>query len=69
MVETANDALAKLAELTEAGHAEVVAKDMSGAIIGPGTLRAEADRAVMGHPPAGRAEAEGEVQGRESERP
>ena len=43
VVETANDALTKLAELTEAGHAEVAAKDLSGAIIGLGTLQAEAD--------------------------
>ena len=43
VVETAVDALAKLAELTEAGHSEVLAKDLSGAIIGLTTLQAEAD--------------------------
>lgn len=31
VVETAADAPAKLAELTEAGHSEVAAKDLSGA--------------------------------------
>jgi hypothetical protein len=36
---------AKLAELTEAGHSEVAAKDMSGAMIGLTTLQAEADNA------------------------
>lgn len=45
VVETAKDALAKLAELTEAGHSEVAAKDMSGAVIGLGNLQAEADDA------------------------
>jgi len=44
-LETAKDALAKLAELTEAGHSEVAAKDMSGAVIGLGNLQAEADDA------------------------
>ena len=45
MVETANDAVAKLAELTEAGLSGVSAKDMSGAIIVLRTLQAEADDA------------------------
>ena len=45
VVETAKDALAKLAELTEAGHSEVAARDMSGAMIGLTTLQAEADKA------------------------
>jgi hypothetical protein len=45
VVETAKDALAKLAELTEAGHFEVVARDMSGAMIGLTTLQAEAEDA------------------------
>ena len=45
VVETAKDALAKLAELTEDGHSEVAAKDVSGAIIGLRTLQAEAEDA------------------------
>jgi hypothetical protein len=45
VVETAKDALAKLAELTEVGHSEVTAKDMSGAIIDLTTLQAEANDA------------------------
>ena len=54
VVETAKDALAKLAELTEAGHSEVVARDMAGAMIGLTTLQAEADKHRNGesHPPA-----------------
>jgi hypothetical protein len=39
------DALAKLAELTEVGHSEVTANDMSGAIIDLTTLQAEANDA------------------------
>lgn len=41
--ETAKDALAKLAELSEAGHAEVEAKDMAGALIELATLQADAE--------------------------
>ena len=43
VVETAKDALAKLAELTESGHTEVAARDLTGAIIGLTALQAEAD--------------------------
>jgi hypothetical protein len=46
VVETAKDALAKFAELTEVGHSEVTARDiMSGAIVGLASLQAEADDA------------------------
>jgi hypothetical protein len=42
VVETAQDALAKFAELTEVGHSEVTARDiMSGAIIGLTSLQTE----------------------------
>ncbi len=42
VVETAKDALAKLAELTESGHTDVTAKDLLGAVIDPPTLQSEA---------------------------
>jgi hypothetical protein len=48
VVETAKDALAKLAELTEVGHSEIAARDMSGAMIGLTTLQAEADEVPSG---------------------
>lgn len=45
VVESAKEALAKLAELTECGHTEVAAKDLSGIVIELSTLQAEADQA------------------------
>lgn len=45
VVETAKDALAKLAELTESGHTDVVPRDLSGTVIGLTTLQAMADKA------------------------
>lgn len=44
VIETAKDGLAKLAELSEAGHSDVAAKDMSGATIGLTTLQAKANQ-------------------------
>jgi hypothetical protein len=43
VVETAKDALAKLAELSEAGHSDVTAKDMAGTLIGLSTLQSDAE--------------------------
>jgi hypothetical protein len=45
VVETAKDALAKLAELAETDRIEVAATDFSGAVIELATLQAEADQA------------------------
>ena len=45
VVETANDALAKLAELAESEHVEVVAMDLLGNVIELTTLQSEADQA------------------------
>ena len=45
VVETAKDALAKLAELAELEHAEVSAMDLSGTVIEVATLQAEANQA------------------------
>ena len=45
VVETAKDALAKLAELAETDRIEVAATDMSGTAIDLAALQAEADRA------------------------
>jgi uncharacterized protein YaaN involved in tellurite resistance len=45
VVETANDALAKLAELAESDQIEVAAMDLSGTIIELATLQAEANHA------------------------
>ena len=45
VVETAKDALAKLAELGELEHTEVVAMDLSGSVIELATLQAEANQA------------------------
>jgi hypothetical protein len=45
VVETAKDALAKLAELAETDRIEVAATDLSGAVIELATLQAEADQA------------------------
>ena len=44
VVETAKDALAKLAELTESGHTDVVARDLSGAVIGLTALHAKENK-------------------------
>jgi hypothetical protein len=44
VVETAKDALAKLAELAESEHTEVVAMDLSGTAIELRTLHAEANQ-------------------------
>ena len=44
VVETAKDALSKLAELADSGHAEVVAKDLLGMVIDMATLRAETEQ-------------------------
>jgi hypothetical protein len=43
VVETAKDALGKLAEPTDLGHAEVVAHDLFGKVIDPSILETEAD--------------------------
>ena len=43
VVETAKDALAKLAELTDLGHAEVVVRDLLGKVIDPSILEMDAD--------------------------
>jgi hypothetical protein len=43
VVETTKDALAKLAELTEAGHSEVAARDMVGCKHWAGDLAGQAD--------------------------
>jgi hypothetical protein len=40
---SAKDALAKLAELTDMGHAEVVVRDSLGKVIDPSILETEAD--------------------------
>ena len=45
VVETAKDALAKLAELAETDRIEVATTDFSGTIIDLATLQAEADQA------------------------
>ena len=45
VVETAKDALAKLAELAETDRIEVAATDFSGTVIDLATLQAEADQA------------------------
>ena len=45
VVETAKDALAKLAELAETDRIEVAATDLSGTVIDLATLQAEADQA------------------------
>ena len=45
IVETAQDALAKLAELAESEHNEVAAMDLSGTVIELATLQAEANHA------------------------
>jgi hypothetical protein len=45
VVETAKDALAKLAELAESEHTEVAAMDLSGTLIELATLQDEADQA------------------------
>jgi hypothetical protein len=45
VVETAKDALAKLAELAETDRIEVAATDLSGTVIELATLQAEADQA------------------------
>ena len=45
VVETAKDALAKLAELGESEHTEVAAMDLSGSVIDLATLQAEANQA------------------------
>jgi hypothetical protein len=45
VVETAKDALAKLAELAESEHTEVAAMDLSGTRIELATLQDEADQA------------------------
>ncbi len=42
VVETAKDALAKLAELTELGHMDVTVRDLSGTAIDLATLQSEA---------------------------
>lgn len=43
VVETAKDALAKLTELTDLDHAEVVVRDLLGKVIDPSILETEAD--------------------------
>jgi hypothetical protein len=43
VVETAKDALSKLAELADLGHTEVIAKDLLGKVIDAATLRAETE--------------------------
>jgi hypothetical protein len=45
VVETAQDALTKMAELAELAHTEVSAKDLSGNVIELAVLQAEADQA------------------------
>ena len=45
VVETAKDALVKLAELAETDRIEVAATDLSGTVIDLATLQAEADQA------------------------
>ena len=45
VVETAKDALAKMAELAETDRIEVAATDLSGTVIDLATLQAEADQA------------------------
>ena len=45
VVDTAKDALAKLAELAESDQVEVAAMDLSGIIIELATLQAEANKA------------------------
>lgn len=45
VVETAKDALAKLAELAETDRIEVATTDFSGTVIDLATLQAEADQA------------------------
>jgi 2-polyprenyl-3-methyl-5-hydroxy-6-metoxy-1,4-benzoquinol methylase len=45
VVETAKDALSKLAELADSGHTEVLAKDFLGKVIDVATLRAETEQA------------------------
>ena len=45
VVETAKDALAKLAELAEMDRIEAAATDLSGTVIELATLQAEAERA------------------------
>jgi hypothetical protein len=44
VVETAKDALAKLAELADFEHIEVSAKDLLGNVLDPATLQSEADQ-------------------------
>ena len=45
VVETAKDALVKMAELAETDRIEVAATDLSGTVIDLATLQAEADQA------------------------
>jgi hypothetical protein len=40
IVETAKDALAKIAELTDLGHTEIVVKDLLGEVVDRATLEA-----------------------------
>jgi hypothetical protein len=47
VVETAQDALAKPAELAESDQVEVAAMDLSGTIIEPATFQAEASQAPV----------------------
>ena len=42
VVATAREALAKMAELMESGHTEVVTRDLEGRIVANGALEAEA---------------------------
>ena len=53
VVETAQGALAKVAELTESGHTEVAVRDLMGAVIGLTALQAEAGKCSNGNSYAG----------------
>ena len=46
VVETAQDALTKMAEFAELPHTEVAARDLSGNVIDLATLQAEANQAT-----------------------